>query len=69
MCGIYSGDQEIEPIGSIFVISYPNYQWIGFVGKIETEKPHVFHGKNNGFRLKLSQQNQSIEIIEKYGSD
>ena len=33
--------QEIEPIGSIFFISYPNYQWIGFVGKIETGKPHI----------------------------
>ena len=33
----------------------------GLVGKF-TGKPHDLHGKFYGFRLRISQQNQSIDI-------
>jgi hypothetical protein len=36
-------------------------QWIGLFGKILTGKPHDLHGKIESFRLRFSQQNQSIE--------
>jgi hypothetical protein len=32
-------------------------------GKILTGKPDQFVGKNHGFRLRCSQQNQSIELL------
>ena len=43
------------------ILPHKNHQWIGFLGKILTGKPHIFHGKIHGFRLKCSQENQSIE--------
>ena len=36
-----------------------SWQWIGFVGKIES--PVTFMGKSDGFRVRFSQQNQSID--------
>ena len=49
-------------------------QWIGLLGKIYWFKPHDLHGKIDGFRLRWSQQNQSIDSLipwfpsEKYDS-
>ena len=38
-------------------MAHPSWaaQWIGFVGTIETRKPHDFSGKIDGFRLRFSQ--------------
>jgi hypothetical protein len=41
----------------LFGMAHPSWaaQWIGFVGTIETRKPHDFSGKIDGFRLRFSQ--------------
>jgi hypothetical protein len=44
MMAAHNGDVEAEQMA----------QWIGFHGKIYWFKPHIFHGKIDGFPVKCS---------------